>query len=67
MLKKLLIKLGLMKDPKAIIESLLKELDAVESAKKKKAPVKKTVAKKVAKKAPVKKAAAKKKAAKKAK
>ncbi len=57
-----------MKDPKAIIESLLKELDAVESAKKKKkAPVKKAAAKKVAKKAPVKKAAAKKKAAKKAK
>ena len=57
MFTKLLIKLGLKKDPKAIIESLLKELDAVESVKvipvkKKKAPAKK--------KAPVKKKTAKK-------
>jgi hypothetical protein len=57
MFTQLLIKLGLKKDPKAIIESLLKELDAVESAKKKKkAPVKKAAAKKPAAKKAVKKA-----------
>jgi hypothetical protein len=56
MFTKLLIKLGLKKDPKAIVESLLKELDAIESVKvipakkkataKKKAPAKKKTAKK---------------------
>jgi hypothetical protein len=49
MFTKLLIKLGLKKDPKVIIETLLKELDAVESVKvipatKKKAPAKKKAA-----------------------
>ena len=48
MFTQLLIKLGLKKDHKAFIESLLKELDAVEPAKKKKAPVKKAAAKKTA-------------------
>ena len=57
MFTQLLIKLGLKKDPKAIIESLLKELDAVEPAKKKKkAPVKKAAAKKTAAKTAAKKA-----------
>jgi hypothetical protein len=55
MFTQLLIKLGLKRDPKAIIESLLKELDAVEPAKKK-APVKKAAAKKPAAKKAVKKA-----------
>jgi hypothetical protein len=57
MFAKLLIKLGLRKDPKVIVKTLLEELDAIESVKvipaKKKAPVKK---------APVKKKAVKKKA-----
>lgn len=56
MFTQLLIKLGLKKDPKAIIESLLKELDAVETAKKKKALVKKAAAKKPAAKKAAKKA-----------
>jgi hypothetical protein len=58
MFTKLLIKLGLKKDPKAIVESLLKELDAIESVKVIPAQ------KKPVKKAPVKKKAAPKKKAK---
>jgi hypothetical protein len=56
MFKKLLIKLGLMEDPQIFIKKLLKELDAVEPAKKKKAPVKKAAAKKTAAKKAAKKA-----------
>ena len=57
MFTQLLIKLGLKKDHKAFIESLLKELNAVEPAKKKKkAPVKKAAAKKTAAKKAAKKA-----------
>lgn len=58
MFKKLLIKLGLMEDPKKAIANLLEELSKEETVTVK--PVKKKAAKKPAKKAPVKKKAAKK-------
>lgn len=58
MLKNLLIKLGIIEDPKKAIANLIEELSKEESVKV--IPAKKKPAKKAAKKAPVKKKAAKK-------